>query len=66
MPVVKIKGMRCGHCVGSVSSALTAIPGISEVSVSLERGEASFNQDREIHLAEVKKAISAIGFEVEE
>lgn len=66
MPVVKIKGMRCGHCVGSVTSALAAVPGISEVRVSLERGEATFNQDREIPLAEIREAISAIGFEVED
>jgi len=66
MTVVKIKGMRCGHCVAAVTSALNAIPGISGVSISLEAGEASFNQDRETPLAEIKKAITAIGFEVEE
>lgn len=64
MPTIKIKGMSCGHCAASVTSALKAIDGISEVQVSLEKKEASFSQSREIHLTVIKNAIAAIGFEV--
>lgn len=64
MPTIKIKGMSCGHCVASVTSALKAIDGISEVQVSLEKKEASFSQSREIPLTVIKNAIAAIGFEV--
>jgi copper chaperone len=64
MPTIQIKGMRCGHCVASVTSALSAIDGISEVNISLEKGEAAFKQSKDIPLADIKKAIAAIGFEV--
>lgn len=64
MPTIRIKGMRCGHCVASVTSALNAIDGISEVNISLEKSEATFNQSKDIPMAAIKKAIDAIGFEV--
>lgn len=66
MPIIQIKGMRCGHCAASVTSALNAIEGISEVNISLEKNEASFNQSKEVPMADIKKAIAAIGFEVVE
>lgn len=62
MTTVKIKGMRCPHCVGSTKQALEAIPGVSNVSVDLDRGEASFEGD--VSLETVKEAIAKIGFEV--
>ncbi len=64
MPTIQIKGMRCSHCVASVTSALSAIDGISEVNISLEKSEATFNQNRDIPMTTIKKAIDAIGFEV--
>ena len=66
MPTIRIKGMRCGHCVASVTSALSAIAGISEVNIALDKGEATFKQSREVPMDEIKKAIEAIGFEVVE
>ncbi|MFA7382195.1 MAG: cation transporter [Desulfurivibrionaceae bacterium] len=64
MPTIRIKGMRCGHCVASVTSALNAIDGISEVNISLEKGEATFKQSKEVPIAAIRQAIAAIGFEV--
>ncbi|MBA3002834.1 MAG: heavy-metal-associated domain-containing protein [Desulfurivibrio sp.] len=64
MPTIHIKGMSCGHCVASVTSALNAVDGLSEVNVSLEKKEATFNQSKDIPLTAIKKAIDAIGFEV--
>jgi len=66
MPTIQIKGMRCGHCSASVTSALNAIDGISEVSIALDKGEATFKQSRDVPMADIKKAIAAIGFEVVE
>jgi len=60
MPTIQIKGMHCGHCVASVTSALSAIDGISEVNISLEKSEATFNQNRDIPMTTIKKAIDAI------
>jgi copper chaperone len=64
MTTVKIKGMRCQHCVGSTSQALEKIQGISDIKVDLEKGEASYQGDVDIKI--VKEAILKIGFEVEQ
>ena len=42
MTTVKISGMRCQHCVNSTRQALEAIAGVSNVSIDLDKGEASF------------------------
>ncbi len=62
MASVKIKGMSCQHCVGSVKDALVAIPGVSEVVVDLDKGEATYQGD--VDSAVVAKAVTSIGFEV--
>lgn len=62
MTTVKISGMRCQHCVGSVTKALQEMQGVSQVKVDLAKGEASF--EGEVDLAAVKAAIARIGFEV--
>lgn len=59
---VKIKGMSCGHCVASTTKALENIPGISNVQVNLEKGEATYDGEIEPHV--IKDAITKIGFEV--
>ena len=38
---LKVEGMNCGHCVKSVTEALSGVIGVKKVvEVSLERGEA--------------------------
>ena len=64
MATVKIKGMRCQHCVMSTTKALEAIEGVRDVQVNLEKGEASF--EGTVDMAKVKEAIAKIGFEVED
>ncbi len=64
MASVKIKGMSCQHCVASTTKALEALPGVSEVKVDLDKGEASFQG--EVDRQTVKEAIEKIGFEVVE
>ncbi len=64
MPTIKIKGMSCGHCVASVTNALEAVDGVSNVSVTLETGEASYTEERPVDTETLKQAIAGIGFEV--
>ncbi|MBU4260768.1 MAG: heavy-metal-associated domain-containing protein [Proteobacteria bacterium] len=64
MATVKINGMRCAHCSGSVTKALEGIDGISNVKVDLEKGEATYAENRAVPLTSIKEAISKIGFEV--
>ncbi|SDO37448.1 heavy-metal-associated domain-containing protein [Desulforhopalus singaporensis] len=63
MESIKIKGMSCQHCVGSVTKALQGIEGISQVSVDLDNGKATFENDGASQ-DDIKAAITGIGFEV--
>jgi copper chaperone CopZ len=65
MSTIKIKGMRCGHCVGSVTKALEAIEGVSNVKVDLAKGEAVYDESTPVKIVTIKAAIDAIGFEAE-
>lgn len=65
MPVLSVKGMSCNHCRQAVTKALEAFPGVSDVVVNLETGEASWKEATPVDIAEVKKAISKLGFDVE-
>lgn len=40
-----ITGMTCDHCVRSVTNALKDVPGVADVSVSLEKKEAIVKGD---------------------
>ena len=54
---------RCGHCKQAVTQALEALPGVSDVNVNLEKGEATWKESQPLDIAEVKKAINKLGFE---
>lgn len=41
----KISGMSCGHCVASITKGLNDLEGITNVEVSLEKGEAIVQVD---------------------
>lgn len=62
MARITIQGMSCQHCVKSVKEALENVPGISNVEVNLEKGEANFDGDADHN--DLKAAIEQIGFEV--
>ena len=38
---LKVEGMSCGHCVGTVKKALEGVPKVAQASVDLASGEAS-------------------------
>ncbi|MHB1676631.1 MAG: heavy-metal-associated domain-containing protein [Sulfuriferula sp.] len=63
--VLNISGMTCSGCSNSVKKVLTALPGVTEVDVSLEHSNAAITFDPEKSDAEVfKAAIATAGFEV--
>jgi copper chaperone len=62
MDRIKIKGMSCQHCVGSVKKALENVPGLSQITVNLDEGEASFKNEN-VSREEIRTTISKIGFE---
>lgn len=42
---LKVTGMSCGDCVGSVTVALKAVDGVDDVTVSHEEGAATVSYD---------------------
>jgi copper chaperone len=64
MTKIKVKGMTCNHCVMAVTKALSSVDGIKDVKVSLEAGEAVFEETKPVDMAVVKEKIEKAGFEV--
>lgn len=57
-------GLTCGHCAQAVTDELTAIAGVSEVTVEVVSGGASrvsVVADREVTRAEVASALDEAG-----
>lgn len=65
MPSVTVKGMSCNHCRMSVTKAVAAVPGVKDVDVNLERGEAAWTEAAPVDVEAVKEAIRKTGFDVE-
>ena len=40
-----VEGMTCGHCVAAVTEEVGQIPGVSDVSVTLEGGRLTVTSD---------------------
>lgn len=60
-----ISGMGCGGCVRSVEKALNALPGISNVAVSLEAAQVVVVIDpQRVTREELVTAIEDAGFDV--
>ena len=66
MKRVKIKGMSCNHCVMSVTKALGEIQGVENLSVSLDAGEATFQERAPVDIRLVREKIREAGYEVVE
>ena len=64
MKTIKIKGMSCHHCVMAVTKVLVGIDGIRDVKVDLEKGEASYTQEKPVDEALIRERIAKAGFKV--
>ncbi|MCJ2165422.1 MULTISPECIES: cation transporter [unclassified Pseudodesulfovibrio] len=62
MPVIKVKGMSCQHCVKSVTETMEKI-GATDVSVDLLSGDVTYAENTPIDMNVIKDAITKIGFE---
>lgn len=60
---VKIDGMMCDHCVGTVSNALNALDGVT-ASVSLESHSAAVRLSGTAGAREVRRAVENAGYKV--
>lgn len=62
---LKIGGMECGGCVKSVQNALSRVPGVLNVEVSLEQAKATLQAAESVRLEPLIEAVEAAGFEAE-
>ena len=61
---IQIEGMNCNHCRAAVEKALSAIPGVSKVEVSLENRNAIIDTADSVSNEALTAAITNAGFEV--
>ena len=63
--IIKVAGMSCQGCVKNVTGVLLALPGVSEVKVSLEEARAEIAYDPSlVKPTQFKSAIEGAGFDV--
>jgi copper chaperone len=61
---IKVGGMSCQGCVGSVDRVLRALDGVAQVSVSLEPAQATVvYEPQRVGLGAIKAAIEGAGFD---
>jgi Cu+-exporting ATPase len=58
---ISIEGMMCGHCQARVEKALKEVPGVTEVTVSLENKNAVVTGDASVEA--LKQAVVDAGYE---
>lgn len=61
-----VLGMTCKKCVAHVASALTEVPGVTNVVVDLEHKSATVDTDGSVTEAALAEAVVAEGYEVEQ
>lgn len=63
---IRVEGMKCEGCAKNVRCALEAVPNVAKVVVNLEKhvAEVYCDQNNPPSNAQLKEAISKLGFEV--
>lgn len=61
---LSIEGMMCAHCQGRVEKALKEVPGVTEVTVSLEEKNAVVTAEDSVTAEALKAAVADAGYEV--
>jgi copper chaperone len=65
MPVrmtYRVVGMTCGHCVQSVTTELSRLPGVSDVVVDLPVGDVTITSDEALVDDDVRAAVDEAGY----
>ena len=60
---LKVEGMSCASCVGSVEKALLAVPGVSAASVNLATRGAQVSLARPVGVETLLAAVEAAGYQ---
>ncbi|GAB3533231.1 heavy-metal-associated domain-containing protein [Arthrobacter tecti] len=62
---VSISGMTCGHCVDSVTEEISAIDGVQNVAVDLNKGgvsTATVTSEGELDPEQIGEAVAEAGY----
>lgn len=57
-----VVGMTCEHCVASVTEEVSALPGVTAVSVDLASGALSVDSDEPVPGDAVRAAVEEAGY----
>jgi copper chaperone len=64
---LNVSGMTCGGCVGNVTRALTAVPGVDKVDVSLPEHRATVKFDEgQTSVDAMRRAVRSAGYDIVE
>jgi copper chaperone len=61
--ILNVTGMSCGSCVRHVTSALRAVPGVSNVNIQFRTGVAEVQHGDEASVAALINAVREAGYE---
>ena len=64
--IIKVEGMMCSHCVMHVQKTLAAVPGVTEVTVSLDEKNAKVKLKQNVADETFKTAIEDAGYQLTE
>lgn len=59
-----VQGMTCEHCARAVTSEVSKIAGVTDVSVDVQLGRVTISGDRQVDAATVSEAVEEAGYEV--
>jgi copper ion binding protein len=59
-----VTGMTCAHCVGSVRTEVSQIPGVTEVQVDLESGQVTVTSEAPIDVETIRASVDEAGYEL--
>ncbi|TCK62469.1 heavy-metal-associated domain-containing protein [Seleniivibrio woodruffii] len=62
--VFNVSGMKCKHCVMTVTEAVSEVEGVQSCDVSLEKGTVTVKFDDTVDESEISSAIKEEGFGV--
>ena len=59
-----VTGMTCGHCARSVTDEITAIDGVTDVTVDLRSGAVAVTSRHPLDEAQVRAAVEEAGYDL--
>lgn len=54
---ITVENIKCGGCANSIRKALTAIRGVTDVDVDIEKGDIRVNAENEMRAAVTKRLL---------